>query len=389
MADPLKAPRAEVMAAIHQAVMQRNLRKIEADQLITQVTDHILGAGPLAPYFRDPTVTEIVVNGPQVYVERHGQLESMRSLGSAEAAIRLAQHLCRHEGLEYQSSQPLMNFIWAEDRSRINIVHHSRTATGVAISIRKRQQLRRLLLPDLIEMGSLTPAAADLIVHAVAGRLNVVLTGPQGSGKTELLRALALAVVSARERVITIEDAPELDLALPHVVALVGQIDRVTEADRDRGAVSQEDLFRNTLRMRPDRIIFGELRGPEALAFFEALMSSQGGSLTTMHLYTPELLPDRLYQIAAKHGVSMPYDLIQRMVYGTVALIVQLERDGQGHRHVQQIVEVGRDGAMHPLFRWESAQRQLVPVGALSADRQAWIAAHSGFSGESAVNGDA
>lgn len=377
LADPLAIDASLVRAAIQRAVMALNLRRFEADALTEQLTDRLVGPGALGSHFRDPAVTEILVVGGSVWVEREGQIQPAPSLGSKEDGVRLAQHLCRHEGLEYKSTDPLMNFTWQPDGSRINIVHHSKTSAGVAISIRKRQQLRRLLMPDLIEARSLSQPAADLLVQALAGRLNLIIAGPQGAGKTEMLRAIALAAILPDERTLSIEDTPELELPLPHIVSLIGQTDRTTPDEKARGAVSQEDHFRNTLRMRPDRLIFGELRGPEALAFFEALMSSQGGSLTTMHLYKPELLADRLYQIAHKYQMGMPYDLIQRMVYGTVALIVQLERDGMGHRHVAAIVEVEREGSMRDLFRWDPQAHALAAMAPLSAERQDWIAVHT------------
>lgn len=377
LSNPLAVDAAVVRSAIQRAVMTLGLRRFEADALTEQLTDRLLGAGPLAVHFRDPAVTEIMVVGGSVYVERDGRIQPAPSLGSPEDGVRVAQHLCRHERLEYKSIDPLMNFTWRADGSRINIVHHSKTSAGVVISIRKRQQLRRLLLSDLVEARSLSEAAAELLVRALAGRLNLILAGPQGAGKTEMLRAIVLAAISPDERTISIEDTPELDLQLPHLVPLIGQTDRATPDEKARGAVSQEDHFRNTLRMRPDRLIFGELRGPEALAFFEALMSSQGGSLTTMHLYTPELLADRLYQISHKYQMGMPYDLIQRMVYGTVALIVQLERDGMGHRHVSKIVEVEREGAMRDLFRWNAETHALEQVDDLSDARRLWIREHT------------
>ncbi len=377
LVDPTTAEATDVLAAIHQAVMDQHLRKGDADALTEQLSDRLLGAGPLAPYFRNPAITEIMVVGRQIFVEEDGRIHRVAALPSLEAAIQLAQHLCRHEGREYKSSDPLMNFVWAADGSRINIVHHEKAASGVAITIRKRNQTQRLLLPELLAADALTPAAAEIIVRALAGRLNLILAGPQGSGKTEMLRAIALAAIPPEERVISIEDTPELALTLPHIVALVGQTDLVTPEDRAKGVVSQDDHFRNTLRMRPDRIIFGELRGPEALAFFEALMASAGGSLTTMHLYTPELLPARLYQISHTYGRGMPYDLIQQMVYGTIALIIQLERDGQGHRHIAQMVEVEPNGVMRPLFRWDPDGHRLAQVGDLSVARQAWIQAHA------------
>ncbi|MDA8207021.1 MAG: ATPase, T2SS/T4P/T4SS family [Thermaerobacter sp.] len=389
LSDPLSIDAARIRAAIQRAVLSLNLRRFEAEALTEQLADRLVGPGALGPHFRDPAVTEIMVVGGSVYVERDGRIQPAPSLGGVEEGIRIAQHLCRHEGREYKSSDPLMNFTWHDDGSRINIVHHSKSATGVAISIRKRQQGRRLLLPDLIEARSLSQAAADLLVRALTGRLNLILAGPQGAGKTEMLRAIALAAIPPDERTLSIEDMPELDLQLPHLVALIGQTDRTTPDEKARGAVSQEDHFRNTLRMRPDRLIFGELRGPEALAFFEALLSSQGGSLTTMHLYTPELLADRLYQISHKYQMSMPYDLIQRMVYGTVAIIVQLERDGMGHRHVSNIVEVEREGAMRDLFRWDPQAQVLASIAPLSEARQAWIAAHTRVPGGLTTQPDA
>ena len=377
LADPLAADPAAVRAAIQRAVMALNLRRFEADALTEQLTDRLVGPGALGLHFRDPAVTEILVVGGAVYVEREGRIQPAPSLGSPEDGIRIAQHLCRHEGREYKSTDPLMNFTWQADGSRINIVHHDKSTTGVAISIRKRNQERTLDMPDLLSAGMLSEPGADLLVAALAGRLNVIFSGPPGAGKTSVVRAIAARAILSSERVITMEDTEELRLALPHLVALIGQTDTPTREERMKGIVSLQDLFRNTLRMRYDRLIMGELRGPEAFDFLEAAMSSEGGMMTTMHLRTPEILVDRLYQIAHKYQMGMPYDLIQRMVYATVDLIVQVERDGQGHRHLVRVVEVERDGTMRDLFRWDPAARTLVSVAPLSEARQAWIAAHT------------
>ncbi len=382
LADPHHAPRSEVLAAIHAAVMARNMRKIEADRLTEQLTDQLLGAGPLAPLFRDPAVTEILVNGPQIYVERQGRLAPAVALASRTAAIELAQLLCRHEGLEYQSSRPLMNFMWTDpgrpgDGARINLVHHSKAPTGVALSIRKRNTEQPLALPDLIQATMLSTAAADFLVRALAGGLNIVFAGEPGSGKTSLMRAVGARAITAGERVGTLEDVDELRLAVPHVVALIGQTERVSADDRARGAVSQEDLYRNTLRMRLDRLWLGELRGPEAFDFLEAAMSTVGGMASSIHIRRPEALVSRLYQIACKYQLGMPRDLIQSMVAETVDLIVQVARDGTGHRHVSRIAEVTETGAMRDLFRWDRGAHAVGRVADLSAVKQEWMAEHT------------
>lgn len=232
LADPLAHPRNDIVAAIHEAVTSRDLRKAEADQLVERLIQQLLGAGVLAPYLADPAVTEIMVNGPKVYIERQGKIVPGATLPSAEAAVRLAQLLAHHEGLEYQSTRPIMNFMWSEDGSRINMVHHSKSPTGVVITIRKRNQERSLDLDDLLQAGMLSPEAAKLLVSATEGRLNTVISGPPGSGKTSVLRAIAYRGIPTTERVITLEDTEELRLAVPHLVALIGQTERPSVEER-------------------------------------------------------------------------------------------------------------------------------------------------------------
>ncbi len=370
MAQP-RAHEAQVDRAIAQAVAQVRLNPEKARQLREELRATILGAGPLQPYLDDPTVTEIMVVGARVWVERGGVIVPALPLSSEQEAYTVAEDLAQKAGHRFQRAKPVVNLTWP-DGSRVNLVHPMVSPRGACITIRKPDRSRALDLADLVQSGSLSEAIADFLVQAVRGRLNVLLAGSTGSGKTTLLRALANATFTdPTERIIVLEDTEELRLRHPHVANLVA----VQAGDADKGVdVSLRDLFLNSLRMRPDRLVVGEVRGEEALDAIEAAKSEHGGLLFTMHLRAPEELGPRMYWIAQHFGMGMSEESLRREVYSAVDVVVQLDKLRDGRRRVTRVAEPDpATGRMADLFRWTAATDTFAAVRTLSERRTQWL----------------
>jgi pilus assembly protein CpaF len=367
---------AQVDLAIMQAAAQVRLPPDKGRQLREELRAAILGAGLIQQHLDDPTVTEIMVIGTGVWLERNGVVTAALPLPSAEDAYALAEDLAQKVGQRFQRARPLVNLTWP-DGSRINLVHPMLSPRGTCITIRKPDRSRPLDLADLVAGGSLSAAIADFLVAAVRGRLNLCLGGSTGSGKTTLLRALAAAVLTdSTERVIVLEDTEELRLRHPHVASLVA-----TQAgDAERGVtVTLRDLFLNALRMRPDRLIVGEVRGAEALDALEAAKSEHGGLLFTMHLRAPEELGSRLLLIAQREGLRFDDAFLRREVYDAVDVVVQLDKLRDGRRRVTRVAEPDPETAtMRDLFLWDPETDDWTAPASLSAVRQRRLAAAGG-----------
>ena len=376
MQDPLAATDTDLRLAVQDGVRSLNIGPQDGSLMIERLMADLVGAGELQQYLDQKNITEIMVIGEKVFVEINGKIEPAQFFANPQAAIAQAQKMTRHVKLDYLSTRPLMNFVWPRDGSRINITHHAVSPNGVVITIRKRNQERILDLADLIDANMMTPAVALFLIRAVNGKLNLIIAGPTGSGKTVVLRALATAGINPRERLLVLEDTEELRLTLPHVVNLIGLPMALTDRERDSGLISLLDAFRNGLRQRPDRIIMGELRGPESFDYVEAGLTEPGGMLTSIHIKKPEYLIDRLYWIAHKNGLSVPENLIASSVWRSTDLIIQVERDGSGHRHITHVVETLANGQLRSLFHWDVGQQTLVADNALTDERQQWIDAH-------------
>lgn len=373
IADPAShVESGELETAVNQAITLRELTQSQSEQLHDEVMAQLTGAGAIEPYMSDPVVTEIMVTGDNVFLEQNGTIHAALPLPSKAAAVTLAQHLCRHCKVEYHEAQALYNLTWQENGARMNLVHHSVSPTGVAITIRKRNTMLNLDLPDLLRSGMINLVAAKLLIQAIRGQLNVLLSGSTGTGKTTVLRALAAAAIDPEERLLILEDTEELRLPFAHQVVLIGPAER-TDEQASRGVPTLQELFRNTLRMRGDRMIMGELRGPEAFDFLEAGLTDQGGLLSTIHIRRPDLLATRLYWIAQKNALSIPFELVLDSVYHAIDLIVQIDRDGDGRRYVSSIVETLPNGKVHSLFQWDPALRTLTPRDALTTERAQWM----------------
>ncbi|WP_020375088.1 CpaF family protein [Sulfobacillus thermosulfidooxidans] len=368
--DIMASPRdheAAVQRAIAQTVAQVRLTPDQARRLRYELEADVLGAGPLQAHLDDPAITEIMVFGRSVWIEKGGRIETALPLESDHQAFQVAESLAQKAGKRLQRAKPLLNLTW-RDGSRINLVHPSAGAGKVAITIRKRDRSQALELSDLVTARALSEAMAAFLIQVVRGRLNVLVAGSTGSGKTTLLRALANATfVEKTERVIVLEDTEELRLTHPHTVSLVA-VD--AGSTQDGGVkVTLRDLLLNSFRMRPDRLVVGEVRGEEALDAIEAAKAEHGGMLFTMHLRKPEELGPRMYWIAQHFGMGIDPDAMAKEVYDAVDIVVQTDKLRDGRRRVTQIVEPQPDGTMRVLFQWDKATDTHHPVQDLTAER--------------------
>jgi pilus assembly protein CpaF len=290
---------------------------------------------PIRPFLEDPSVTDIMINGPdQVYVERRGRLHLTDArFDSREGLSAALRNAAQFTGKELDAERPILEGR-LPDGSRIEAVMPPLAPDGPHVSIRRFFR-ETLTVRRLVEFGALTPDAAQLLRAIVGSKLNVVVAGGTGSGKTSMLNALA-SYVPPGERVVVIEDSRELQLQRDHVV----QLEARPPGPKGRGAVSIRDLFRATLRMRPDRIVVGEIRGGEALDLVQAMTSGHGGCLTTLHATYPRDTLTRLETMAMMSGVEMPLAAIRTQIGSAVQFIVQTARVQDGTRKVTHISEV-------------------------------------------------
>jgi pilus assembly protein CpaF len=304
-----------------------------------QVREYILretvGLGPLEELLADPRVEEVMVNGPgRVYVERGGRIERTEVTFGSEGALRDAiERILAPLGRRVDELSPMADARLA-DGSRVNVIIPPLAVDGPALSIRRFTAAR----PDpdaLVESGTLTPELRELLEGAVADRRSIVISGGTGSGKTTLLNALS-TYVDPLERVVTIEDAAELRLGQPHVVRLESRPASV----EGRGEVTIRDLLRNALRMRPDRIVIGEVRGAEALDLLTALNTGHDGALSTVHANSPEDALRRIETLALMAGIGLPHEAIREQVRRGIGLVVHLVRGAEGARRVVAVGEV-------------------------------------------------
>jgi pilus assembly protein CpaF len=312
---------------------QMNAR--EQRQLAAELVDDMLGLGPLEPLLEDETVTDIMVNGPnRVFVERGGKvvLSDIRFRDSAHVA-NISQRIASAIGRRIDESSPMVD-ARLKDGSRVNIVFQPLALDGPYISIRKfsRQQID---FAKLVGFGSLTQPVARVLEVAGRCRLNVIISGGTGSGKTTLMNAMS-RMIDHGERIITIEDAAELQLQQPHVVRLETR----PASLEGRGEVTQRDLIHNALRMRPDRIIVGEVRGSEAFDMLQAMNTGHDGSMSTVHANTTRDAVTRIENMVQMGNMGLPSRSIRQQFVGAVDLIVQVERHRDGKRRITQVTDV-------------------------------------------------
>jgi pilus assembly protein CpaF len=342
------------------------LNQVERERLIDEIMNEAFGLGPLEGLMNDPTVSDILVNGPQeVYIERHGRLEPTSVVFADDAhLLQIIQRIAARVGRRVDEMSPMVD-ARLPDGSRVNAIIPPLSLEGPVLSIRRFGV--RLSVDDLLGNGTMPKEVLELLQAAVEARLSMVISGGTGSGKTTLLNCLSRCIPS-EERLVTIEDSAELLLQQPHVVKLETRPANLEGV----GEVKQRDLVRNSLRMRPDRIIIGEVRGPEALDMLQAMNTGHEGSLTTIHANDTRDALSRLEMMVMMAGFELPVPVIRQYIASAVTLVVQLARLKGGARKVIRVSEIlglkGRRYVVRDIFRYEqTGVRDGQAIGAFSA----------------------
>ncbi|TPV51988.1 CpaF family protein [Pseudarthrobacter phenanthrenivorans] len=328
----------ELSAVIDQE--QVPLSPEERRRLIREIADEVMGYGPLQRLLEDPSVTEIMVNRfDQIYIERHGRLTLTGARFSSDDHLRtVIERIVSKVGRRIDESSPLVD-ARLEDGSRVNAIIPPLAVNGPSLTIRKFSQVP-LTVQNLVDWGSLTPEMAELLSACVRARLNIIVSGGTGTGKTTLLNVLS-SFIPPDDRIVTIEDAVELQLQQEHVVRLESRPPNI----EGKGAVSIRELVRNSLRMRPDRIIVGEVRSGESLDMLQAMNTGHDGSLSTVHANSPRDAVARLETLVLMAGMDLPLRAIREQVSSAVDLIIQVTRLRDGSRRVTHVTEVqGMEG---------------------------------------------
>jgi pilus assembly protein CpaF len=311
------------------------LNEVERNRLSDDLMEETLGAGPLAPLMADPAVTDILVNGPgHVYIERFGRLEKTNvQFRNSEHLLRIIQRIAARVGRRIDEASPMVD-ARLPDGSRVNATIPPVTIDGPTLSIRRfgRARLRR---DELLRLGMFSPAMVKFLDYIVRARKNVLISGGTGAGKSTLLGALAEAIPSS-ERIVTIEDAAELILDQTHVVRMETRMANIEGS----GRITARDLVINSLRMRPDRIIVGEVRGEEALDMLQAMNTGHEGSLTTIHANSPRDALARLETMVLMAGLDLPSRAIREQMVSAIPLIVHVRRYEDGVRRIESVAEI-------------------------------------------------
>lgn len=352
-----KMPRDELLKHVRSYVADYvNAEKISLNQKeLTAFTEEIInemtGFGPIEPLLKDPTINDILINThKQCFVERFGKLYETQVHFKDEAhLLRIINRIVAGIGRRVDESSPMVD-ARLPDGSRVNIAIRPIAVDGPLVSIRKFSD-KPFSMERLLEVGTLRPQMNDVLKAAAQGRISMIISGGTGSGKTTMLNALS-NYIPAGERLITIEDAAELQLQQPHV----GRLETRPTNTEGRGEVRQRDLVKNALRMRPDRIIIGECRGDEAFDMLQAMNTGHEGSMTTIHANNPRDALKRLEQMVSMAGMTMPAAAIRAQIASAIRVIIQLQRLPDGKRRVTSIGEItGMEGEviqMHEIFKF-------------------------------------
>lgn len=324
---------------------RRRLSPAQRDQVVNALVDQRLGLGPLEPLLNDPSVSEIMVNGPsEIFVERQGRLERTGlRFRDREELMTVIEKALASVGRRVSEAEPYVDARLA-DGSRMNVAIEPVALEGPCVTIRKF--FRELLSVDqLIRLGSISAQATEFLKQCVRGRLNLIISGPAASGKTTLMNALAMAI-PPDERIVVVEETAELQLPQHHLTRLETKPASV----EGRAEVTIRHLLRNALHMRPDRILLGEVRGEEALDMLQAMTTGHDGSMTTLHANAPLDVLDRIATWALMSRLDLSSEAVERQVRSAIDLIVHLERFGDGSRRVTHVSEVRKDHAETPLL---------------------------------------
>ena len=328
------------------------LTRAERVRMLEQITDEILGLGPMEPLLRDETITEVMVNGPQqVYIEREGRLELTNvTFQNDEHVMKIIQRIISPIGRRIDESSPMVDARLA-DGSRVNAIIPPLSLVGPVLTIRKFSATP-FTVEDLVRFGTATPEMFEFLEACVKARLNIFVSGGTGSGKTTMLNILS-SFIPDDERIVTIEDAAELQLRQEHVVTLEARPANI----EGKGAIPIRELVRNSLRMRPDRIVVGECRSAEALDMLQAMNTGHDGSMSTGHANTPRDMLSRLETMVLMAGMDLPLKAIREQIASAVDLIVHQNRLKDGSRKIVNITEVqGMEGdviVMQDIFVFE------------------------------------
>ncbi len=316
------------------------LNAMELDELGASVFDEMVGLGPIEPLLKDDSIADILINGPfSVYVERGGELERTPvRFRDNEHLLRIVNRIVAAVGRRIDESQPMVDARLL-DGSRVNAAIHPIALDGAAVSIRKFSK-KPYSLERLVSVGAMPACVAEFLHGAVRSRVSTVISGGTGSGKTTLLNALS-AAISEKERLITIEDAAELQLQQPHVVRMETRPPNI----EGKGEIRQRELVKNALRMRPDRVILGEVRGEEAFDMLQAMNTGHEGSMATIHANNPREAITRLEQMVAMSSMRLPAEAVRGQIASAVGMIVQVMRLSDGKRRLMSVTEItGMEG---------------------------------------------
>jgi pilus assembly protein CpaF len=341
------------------AELRLQMNHAERELVITMITDEMLGLGPLEPLLADESITDIMINGAdQVFVERRGRIErSDVVFRNNTQVMTIANRIVSSVGRRIDESSPLVDARLA-DGSRVHVVIPPLALDGPVITIRKFPE-RQIGLKDLVQLGSLSDQMAEFLALAARMRLNILISGGTGSGKTTLLNAMS-QLIAPEERIVTIEDTAELRLQIPHVVRLETRPPTMEGS----GEVTMRMLVKNALRMRPDRIILGEVRGDEVLDLLQAMNTGHDGSMSTLHANTARDALTRVEHMVAMSGVELPIGVVRSQIRQAVSLIIQVNRMRDGRRRVTSVSElVGINGGVITMqeifvFRFDGATTQ-------------------------------